>query len=400
MTSTPVLSGKSSMGVLPVLLCFSHLRWNFVYQRPQHLLSRAARDYEVYFFEEPIFEGTGEARLELSEQPEGITVATPILPQGMEEAKILRAQRKLVDDLVAQLGKRPRLCWYYTPMMLPFTKHIDAALRVYDNMDELSAFHGAPPRLLQLERELFAHVDIVFTGGHSLYEAKRSRHANVHAFPSSIDAAHFLKARRPRPQMPDQASIGRPKLGFFGVIDERMDLQLVGAAAELRPEWQFMMIGPVVKIDPAILPRRPNIHWLGAKSYQELPVYLSDWDVGIMPFALNDSTRYISPTKTPEFLAAGVPTVSTGITDVIRPYGDMGLVEIASTAEELVQKAQLLVERAKGPWLAEVDRYLSTISWDLTWNDMQRLMLKAMDKPEQDIVTTKASNAEMGGARV
>src|SRR5687768_6969568 len=241
----------TSVGALPVLLCFSHLRWNFVYQRPQHLLSRAARDYEVYFFEEPIFQ-EGEPRLSLNETPEGVVVAVPLLPHGLDDVQITRAQKKLLDQLVAQLSKRQIISWYYTPMALPFSRHIDADYAVYDNMDELSAFHNPPPRLLQLERELFQHVDAVFTGGQSLYEAKRDRHHNVHAFPSSIDAAHFLKARRARPERPDQASVGRPRLGFFGVIDERMDVELVSAAAALRPDWQFIMIGPVVKIDPAI----------------------------------------------------------------------------------------------------------------------------------------------------
>jgi glycosyltransferase involved in cell wall biosynthesis len=183
------------------------------------------------------------------------------------------------------------------------------------------------------------------------------------------------------PEPKDQARIPHPRLGFFGVIDERMDIDLVGAAADLRPDWQFVMIGPVVKIDPATLPKRPNIHWLGGKSYADLPRYLAGWDVGFMAFAMNEATRFISPTKTPEFLAAGVPVVSTPINDVVRPYGEKGLVEIAATAQEVVQKAEALLARPKEAWLQRVDRHLAAGSWDKTWAAMQRLMASALDQP-------------------
>ena len=270
--------------------------------------------------------------------------------------------------------------WYYTPMAMAFSSRLECDLCVYDNMDELSAFNGASPELLELETDLFSRADLVFTGGMSLYEAKRSRHHNVHGFPSSIEFEHFVQARRFRgPEPQDQAGIPHPRLGFFGVVDERMDVDLVGWVAALRPDWHFVMLGPVVKIDPAVLPRRDNIHWLGSKGYKDLPRYLATWDVGFMPFALNEATRYISPTKTPEFLAAGVPVVSTAITDVVRPYGEKGLVEIARTAEEVAVKAEALLSRPKEPWLARVDRHLAAGSWDKTWGSMHRLMSNLMD---------------------
>jgi glycosyltransferase involved in cell wall biosynthesis len=364
------------------VFCFSHLRWNFVFQRPQHLLSRAAVDNQVYFIEEPMFEHGVRPHLAISTSPEGVIVAVPMLPHGLNGPQIMRAQKLLVDELVGSAHTGRTVLWYYTPMALPFSRHLKADLCVYDNMDELSAFRGAPPRMIAMERELFRRADVVFTGGQSLFEAKRGRHGNVHAFPSSIDAAHFAKARRKRPfELSDQDAIAHPRLGFFGVIDERMDVDLVRDAADLRPDWQFVMIGPVVKIDPASLPRRANIHWLGSKSYQELPSYLAGWDVGIMPFALNESTRFISPTKTPEFLAAGVPVVSTAITDVIRPYGELGLVEIARDPKDLVAKAEALLARPRDGWLAAVDRHLAGMSWDMTWSGMMQAMEKAMRRP-------------------
>jgi len=366
------------------LVCFSHLRWGFVYQRPQHLLTRAVRDYRVFFVEEPVFETVGAARLDLSPQPGGVTVAVPVLPDGLDESAAEAAQRRLVDQLLSQMKGRSRILWYYTPMALGFTGHLEADLRVYDCMDELSAFRFAPPKLKDRERALLARADLVFTGGQSLYEAKRGRHPHVHAFPSSIDARHFARARdRNGVEPEDQARIPHPRLGYFGVIDERMDLQLVAAMAEIRPDWHFVMIGPVVKIDQATLPRRPNIHWLGGKRYEELPDYLAGWDIGLMPFAINESTRFISPTKTPEFLAAGVPVVSTPIVDVVRAYGNAGLVEIAADAAGTVAKAEGLLSHPKAAWLASVDRRLSGLSWDKTWDAMHALMRDHLEQADR-----------------
>ncbi|NIX75185.1 glycosyltransferase [Microvirga terricola] len=357
-----------------LLVCFSHLRWDFVWQRPQHLLSRAARHYAVLFVEEPIFEPVIRAHLELSTRPQGVTIAVPHLPEGLSADGTVAAQRKLVADLIGRRAQQPRIFWYYTPMALAFSNDLECDLCVYDNMDELSLFRGASEEMLALESELFAHSDLVFTGGLSLYEAKRDRHHSVHAFPSSIDFDHFAKARDIKADPDDQAEIGLPRLGFFGVIDERMDLDLVADIADLRPAWQLVMIGPVVKIDPESLPQRPNIHWLGGKSYNDLPHYLSGWNVGLMPFAINEATRFISPTKTPEFLAAGVPVVSTPITDVVRPYGEKGLVEIAGNAYDVVACAESILSRPKDAWLAKVDRHLASGSWDRTWAAMHRLM--------------------------
>jgi glycosyltransferase involved in cell wall biosynthesis len=358
-----------------VLLCLSHLRWNFVYQRPQHLLSRAANSYNVIFFEEPVFEPSRtEATLDLALKPNGITVAVPLLPEGLAPLETARLQQRLLDELLAGLGPRKLTTWYYTPYALTFTRHLDPSVCVYDNMDELSAFRGASPELVALEKELFERADIVFTGGRSLYEAKRDRHDNIHCFPSSIDFSHFAKARQPLSEAPAQTGLSHPRVGFFGVIDERMNVELVSELAALRPDWQMVMIGPVVKIDPQSLPQRANLHWVGSKQYTELPAYLAGWDIGFMPFAINEATRFISPTKTPEFLAAGLPVVSTPITDVVNPYGDLGLVEIAADAASFEKKISALLARPKGAWTKAVDGFLANTSWDETWRQMERVI--------------------------
>jgi glycosyltransferase involved in cell wall biosynthesis len=380
-STTPSLASRTiirSDARAPLLVCFSHLRWDFVWQRPQHLLSRASKHYRVLIVEEPIFKAGITPHMDVSQRPHGVTVAVPMLPEGLEHADIILEQRELVEQLIGRQANGSRIFWYYTPMAMAFTSHLDCDLCVYDNMDELSLFNGASRELIDLESALFTRADLVFTGGMSLYEAKRNRHHSVHGFPSSIEFDHFVKARSIKTDPADQATIPHPRLGFFGVVDERMDVDLLGQVAELRRDWHFVMIGPVVKIDPGILPRRDNIHWLGGKDYKELPSYLAGWDVGFMNFALNESTRFISPTKTPEFLAAGVPVVSTPITDVVRPYGDKGLVEIAKTPLEVVRKVELLLARPKEAWLQKVDRHLASGSWDKTWGAMQKLIASGM----------------------
>ena len=365
----------------PVLLVLSHLRWDFVFQRPQHLMTRAAEAYEVVFFEEPLVEEGAEPRLELSGRPGGVTVARPILPPGLSPDVSVAAQRSLLETVLAPRAGRPLVAWFYSPMFVALGSGIAADAVIYDCMDELSAFRGAPPEMIENERRLLARADLVFTGGRSLYEAKRGRHASVHCFPSSIDAKHFGQARGAIPEPESLRGMARPRMGFFGVVDERMDIELVAELARLRPEWQLCMIGPVVKIDPAALPQAPNLHWLGGRDYKELPAYLAHWDIGFMPFALNESTRFISPTKTPEFLAAGLPVVSTAVTDVVRDYGPVGgapgLVEIASGAAEMAERADALLARPRDAWRAAVDARLADNSWDRTWARMAALIREA-----------------------
>ena len=368
----------------PDLICLSHLRWDFVYQRPQHLMSRFARDRRVFFFEEPVFfdpiSEDGPVRLDVSERPGGVRVAVPRLPHGLPPEEVEAAQRDLLQGMLADHGVSDYVLWYYTPMALGFSAGLEPAAVIYDCMDELSLFRGAPPALLERERRLLELADLVFTGGQSLYEAKRERHPSVHAFPSSIDAEHFGRARRPAPEPADQAAIPRPRLGYFGVIDERIDLDLLAAAADARPDWQWVMIGPVVKIDPEALPRRSNLHYLGMKAYDELPSYLAGWDVALMPFARNESTRFISPTKTPEYLAGGRPVVSTPIRDVVRPYGELALVEIAEDPEAFVAAAERSMRRLgegapeREAWLAQVEEFLSRGSWSRTFRHMSDLI--------------------------
>jgi len=360
------------------LVCLSHLRWNFVFQRPQHLMTRFASERRVFFFEEPIFDSP---RPQLAIRRDGdVRVVVPHLPAGMsgQAHTVNDTLSTLLSDMCAEWSIAAPICWYYTPMALSYGRSIEAGAIVYDCMDELSAFKGAPPELLRLEEQLFDCADIVFTGGHSLWDAKRTRHPRVYPFPSSVDVAHFSKARTIAVDPADQADIPHPRMGFFGVIDERMDIDLIAAVAKSHPDWHLVMLGPCVKIAESSLPRPGNIHYLGMKTYQQLPAYLAGWDVALLPFAMNESTRFISPTKTPEYLAAGRPVVSTPVRDVVRPYGEEGMVAIASTPEEFCDAIARALGADDPAWRAPVDRYLSTLSWDRTWSDMRTLCEDAL----------------------
>jgi UDP-galactopyranose mutase len=365
------------------LICFLHLRWNFVYQRPQHLLTRFAKYNRVFIIEEPVFDAIS-AYNEIYQDPtSSVCVIVPHLPPNLEFAKIIEAQKKLLDMVMESEVIDKYVLWYYSPMALSFSQHLQPELIVYDCMDELSAFKFAPPELKHNEAVLFKKADIVFTGGHHLYEAKKDFHANIYPFPSSIDQKHFAQAKQQLPEPEDQVNIPHPRIGFYGVVDERFDIELLDAVSTLRPDLHFIILGPVVKIDPATLPKKENIHYLGGKDYKQLPTYLSGWDIAMMPFALNESTKYISPTKTPEYLAGGKPVISSSIRDVVIPYGELKLVHIADTPADFIKAVDAIAGNPNDlKWQNNVEEFLSHNSWDITWQQMNDLIKETIDKKE------------------
>jgi len=346
---------------------------------------RFARDRRVFFIEEPVF-GAEHDFNEISKDTfSNVHIIVPHLSDDGNE--ISMRQKQLLDALLLTQNIQHYITWYYTPMAFLFSSHLQPQLLVFDCMDELSAFRFAPSSLKVAESRLLEKADIVFTGGHSLYNAKKAKHNNIYSFPSSIDKEHFYRARENRYEPDDQKELGHPRLGFYGVIDERFDIDLIEKTSAARPDWHFIFIGPVVKIDPLTLPQKPNIHYLGSKTYSDLPVYLSGWDICLIPFVLDESTRFISPTKTPEYLAAGKPVISTAITDVTKPYGDLNLVYIVGSAEELISAAQKeFSQNDKTKWLEKVDDFLADLSWDKTYEDMVSLMNKTMEKNKTNLI--------------
>jgi UDP-galactopyranose mutase len=364
----------------PDIVTLTHLRWDFVFQRPQHLLTRCARRHRVFVIEEPVIDD-GPPRLDVSVRQHGIHVVVPRFPaRPSGESAALQAQ--LLRGFFRDHRIADYVLWYYTPMAMEFTRDLTPRAVVYDCMDELSAFAGAPAAMREREQELLARADVVFTGGQTLYESKRHSHPNVHVFPSSVDVDHFARGRVKQPDPDDQAYIPHPRLGFFGVVDERMDFDLLLQLSAARPDWHLVIVGPVVKIDPSVLPVAANIHYLGPKQYDELPSYLAGWDVALLLFARNDATRFISPTKTPEYLAAGKPVVSTSIRDVVRPYGVQGLARIADQADEFETAVEAALAEDATERLRQVDAFLTQTSWEGTWTRMYRLVNAAMAADE------------------
>lgn len=349
------------------ILVLSHLRYDFVFQRPQQLVSRLARRHHVVFVEEPV-RADGPPRLRTWQPTAGVRVLepqTPLAAAGFHDEQ-LPMLRELLEPEFERLD-RPVL-WFYTPMALPLVAQLPARKVVYDCMDELAAFRFAPLQLRQREAALLRRADVVFTGGRCLYRARRDRHHDVWCFPSCVDAGHFA----PRAGWGDPwPALARPRIGYCGVIDERIDYALLDRVAAERPEWQWILVGPVVKMDPADLPRRPNLHWLGQQAFETLPRLLAAWDVCMMPFALNEATRHISPTKTLEYMAAGRPIVSTRVRDVAEPYAP--LVRIADGAAQFVDACETAIadppdERERRA------REMRELAEDLCWDDTAAAM--------------------------
>ena len=375
----------------PVIVCFSHLRWDLVFQRPQHIMTRLAASFDVLYWEEPRFDLACEhPRLDRGMVEGSVVRIVPVLPAGLDGPAINRALTMLLQGEVASRSA-PLVFWYYTPMMLAFSEAMLPDFTVYDCMDELANFAFAPADIVQREAALMARADLVLCGGRSLYEARRGRHANIHCYPSGVDIAHFARDPAITAEPEDQAHLPRPRLGFYGVIDERMDLALLAELAALRPDWSFVMIGPVVKISPDDLPRAANIHWLGGRDYARLPDYAVHWDIALMPFALNASTRFISPTKTPEYMASGLPVVSTAIADVVSSYGGLGSIRIAEDARSFVTACEALLSadsRTRAAWRAEAEACLADKSWDGTVARISRQLQNGLVAPQIARITT------------
>jgi len=389
------------------LLVHSHLRWDFVWQRPQQLLSRFAQHAPVLFVEEPIFvDDLAAGALDLSTPVKGVTRVIPKLPSALYSMpeETLVAVRTLLQQALGRGGAlgsgqfaRP-VQWFYTPMPAPVMLGAFGERGVvYDCMDELSQFKFAPPELLERERLLMRKSDVVFTGGHKLWQSKSRLHPNVHFFGCGVDSAHFAKARldsTPRPaDLPEQET---PVLGFYGVIDERLDYALIAHLAEAFPEWTVAMAGPVVKVDPNDLPKAPNIRWLGQKQYAELPQYARAFDVCLMPFALNEATEYINPTKTLEYMAAGKPIVSTAVADVVRNFTPV--VKVARTYDGFAAACRAAARAPEPDLIARGIGMAADASWESIVTKMRALVADALDAKVDDAAAVAGVKTVVAGA--
>lgn len=365
------------------VLCLSHLRWNFLVQRPSHLMSRCARSRRVFFVEEPMFDG-GPARLEVEDTPQGPVVVIPHFSRAAEREAVQAQLPLLLERLLQRRSIHRYALWYTTPAAVPWARQLSPRLAVYDCLDEparLGHPELSPEALEELELELLTRVDLVFTASQALAEARRRLHPNVHALPSCVDAAHFARARNLREDPPDQAPIPRPRLGAFGAFDRRCDLGLVAGLAARLPQWQLVMVGPQGDRSPGELPRAKNLHWLGSKGHAVLPRYFAGWDAAMLPLACGAEGRFDGRTGAAELLAAGQAVVSTPHPDVVEPWGNRGLVKLASDPEGFA--AALEAVRREDPKIrrGRADAFLARAGWDFTWERMSQLMDACLGGP-------------------
>jgi glycosyltransferase involved in cell wall biosynthesis len=374
------------------IIVHSHLRWDFVWQRPQQILSRLAAHAPVLFVEEPIFlDDLSTPRLDITVPYANVFRAVPYLPgEHRDEHDVATAiVRSLAQDAIARDPKLKRLFsnpiqWFYSPITAPsMLGAFNEIGVVYDCMDELAQFRFAHPDLPRRERLLLANADVVFTGGYKLYEAKRRYHNNVHFFGCGVDVALFSKARLPETQVAAEiVDLPQPVYGYFGVIDERIDYDLIAQLAAESPDASVVMVGPVVKVDPATLPQASNIQWLGKRDYEKLPTYVKGFTTCLMPFALNEATEYINPTKTLEYMAARKPIVSTAVPDVVRNFTPV--VRVAKSPAQFIELAKRVSRNPDLVLLAEGVKKANSASWESIVSQMGKLITSAIEdaKPE------------------
>jgi UDP-galactopyranose mutase len=372
------------------LVVASHLRWSFVWQRPQQLLSRLSRHHRILFVEEPVYtpETGGPPVPNMYVALPNLVVLTPQVPKeecGDTPLWLWPCQDRItqqVRDALTALDFRHRTLWFYTPTPEFLVEVVEPEMLTYDVMDELANFKFAPPQLKEREHRLLSQSSVVFTGGASLYDAKKHHNRNTHLFASGVDGEHYAKACHPDTTVPDWMKvIPGPRATYIGVIDERLDYDIVAAMAEARPDVQFLMCGPVVKVDPESLPKASNLHYPGQQNYADLPRILKGSDVCLMPFARNEATKFISPTKTLEYMATHRPIVSTPIKDVERFYSD--IVFLADTAEQFVAQIDAALnepasERARKRLREE--KILAEQAWDAIADNIRTLLLHEWEK--------------------
>lgn len=364
---------------MPILVVFSHLRWSLVQQRPEHVLKCLAQHYRVLYVEQPVF-GGGTSRLQVRDVATNIRVVcfhTPVNCAGFDDRQIPMLHQ-LMQTLIDSEGIKECVAWLHTPMALPLVDDLRPRTIVYDCSDAASACADAPHEFAQREDALLKVADVVFAGSRGLYRSLRARHGNVHYLPDSVDREHFAAAGDANDAHELLRDVPRPRLGFSGVIDERVDLGLIEQLAAARPDWHIVMVGPVMKIGPQGLPQAPNIHYLGPRPYAELPQFLAGCDVCLLPYAVNEGTRMLSPSGMLEYLAAERPTVSTAIPEVMETYGYA--ISVADCAADFAAACESAISEApeqRARRIAASRQAVEQTSWERTAAKMHSLIEQA-----------------------
>ena len=368
------------------IVVHSHLGWDWVWQRPQQFLSRLSKRHRVLFVEGPVpvpeIDRTQMVLRETRDYPNVVVLQMKVPASRWSDGGwVDQERRRIVQQVLAEpLGRefQSPVQWFYDPMAVTaFAGHLGERAIVYDCMDELSLFRGAPPELVRRERELLTMADVVFAGGPRMWEAKRELNQNCFCFGCGVDHAHFGRALDVHLPLPAELKdLPKPVFGYIGVVDERIDYELVAALADAT-EGSVVMVGPWTKVDPDAFPQRKNLHWLGGRDYAQLPAYAKAFDVCLMPFAMNESTRFINPTKALEYMATGRPVVSTPVRDVVKQYSDV--VAIGNDHAEFIAACQ---DAAASPQAARVERGRALArknSWESIVTQLENHVLAALD---------------------
>lgn len=373
------------------IIVHCHLRWEGVWQRPQQFLSRIAQRHKILFVEGPLLRPSNDdPTFELIPVPDhpNVTVMRTHFPESrfqdgdwVDSQRLWLLKEALAGPLRGQFEEPVQ--WFYDPMAAPcFIGKVNERANVYDCMDELSQFKFAPPEIKAREQRLLAAADVVFAGGRKMWLSKSRYNDNAHFYGCGVDVKHFAKARAAETEVPaDVAGVKKPILGYFGVVDERLDYELIAKLADADRDWSVVMVGPVVKVDPASLPKRPNLHWLGRREYAQLPNYTKAFDICLMPFALNEATEYINPTKALEYMATGRPIISTAVPDVVSNFGEV--VSIAISPDCFVEMCQRALANPDDEAIERGLKMADSNQWEAIVAKLENHIETALKKKEQ-----------------
>jgi len=379
------------------IICFSHLTWDRnLFQRPQQLMLRFSKRFNVlyvsgYSCRQFFIDLFRRKKTHSYHVTDNLAVYSPFaLPPIKKYSSItIRLNKILLSFLVKRRLKKLKfkdpILWIYHPRYIDAIGKFKEELIIYDCMDDFTSLlsdYEDRERNIKDERALLKKADMVFAGGYSIAELKRDSREHIHVFPSAVEIYHFKKARSDNLEMPDDITdIPHPILGYWGAIDERVDHELLKRLAMKHPEWSIVLLGPIVRHkagDLSYLKEIKNIFWLGPKDYSLLPNYAKAFDVCLIPFVLSREGKFLSPTKTLEYLATGKPVVSTPITDVVRFYD--GVVGIADGPDEFGMAVRRCMEEDNASMKQKRICFTENKSWEDTAEKMEKLILDKIEE--------------------
>lgn len=353
------------------LLVLAHSRWDLDHHRGHNIFSRYAQKRRVFYFEEPSFGQTEIPRLHIRDTFENVMVVTPHLPNPIKSNQIDSILRELIDELIFEEEIINFTLWLQTPRAFRYARDIDATTIIYECMEDYDNINNFSENLFQVEKELMENSDIIFVVSEALYQKKKFQHHNIHVFPNSADYFHFIQSRDFILDPYDQIHIPHPRIGFYGIIDQSIDLKLIDEIAQIREDLNFVFIGPLKDTKFSQLPTRKNIYYLEQKDYNLIPLYVAEWDCGLLPFCINEVTQYSSPHQTAELLMAGKPIVATHIPDISIRFGKKSLAKMASNAEDFSEKIdKAILESKEQKWKELIDNELKNETWDQVFKKM------------------------------